>query len=85
MAPFFDDMHHYVAESSIDFLEKIEYEHSVYSEDLIRKICQEWSNGAFIEQGSYYGKLLTREQNNILSIHGVMWLKRIMKRRISML
>lgn len=74
--PLFDDMHHYVAESSIDFLEKIEYEHSVYSEDLIRKICQEWSNGAFIEQGSYYGKLLTREQNNILSIHGVMWPKK---------
>ena len=71
--PIFGDMHHYTGEKTIDRFLTLEYDRNVYSQELIRRLCEEWTNGVFREQGSYYGKLLKREQNNILSIQGVIW------------
>lgn len=71
--PIFDDMHHYTDETEIDRFDTLRYDHNIYSKDLVRKLCEEWADGAFMEQGSYYGKLFKRQQNNILSIQGVTW------------
>lgn len=71
--PIFDDMHHYTGETEIDRFDTLGYDHNVYSKELMRRLCEEWADGAFMEQGSYYGKLLKRQQNNILSIQGEIW------------
>lgn len=71
--PLFGDMHHHKTDKVYDLWEDIDYDRALYSDDLVKALCKEWSRGIFLEQSSYYGFLRSREQENGLVRSGVDW------------
>lgn len=71
--PLFGDAHHYKSERPYDMLQKLTFEREIYSEELIYRLGNEWAAGFFSDEPSYYGSMLTRENNNILGIKKVIW------------
>lgn len=71
--PLFRDSHHLAITKEYDMLESLTFDRGVYSEKLVRRICEEWSNGFFQEEPSFYGSLKTRENNNIMGIKKIVW------------
>lgn len=71
--PLLGDAHHYLIEKEHDFLGEISVDRSLYSAELIKKICEEWATGFFLEESSFYGSMKTRENNNILGLKKIIW------------
>ena len=43
--------------------------------ELIRQICTEFARGYFERESSFYGSLKAREDNNLLTVNGIIWQK----------
>lgn len=71
--PLFGDTHHYRIEKEYDMWGKITADKSMYSGELIKKLCEEWSEGFFLEEPSFYGSMKTRENNNIYGLRKIIW------------
>lgn len=71
--PLFGDAHHYVIEKEYDMLAGLKNVGDGYSRGLIKKVCEEWSEGFFMEESSYYGSMKTRENNNIFGLKKIIW------------
>lgn len=56
-----------------DPFSSIDYDKDMYPERLIRGLCEFWSDKVILEQSSYYGDLLARENNNMLGVKKVQW------------
>lgn len=56
-----------------DPLSLITFDEEMYPKDLIGRLCEFWSEKALLEQSSYYGDLLTRENCNMLGVKKVIW------------
>ena len=68
--PLFQDPHNYKGDLSYDCLEGIR---QIENRSLQISVYQDWARGYFMEQGSYYGGNVTRENNNILGVKKVKW------------
>lgn len=71
--PLFGDMHHHKTDTIYDLWKDIDYDRTVFSDELVKTLCTEWSRGVFLEQSSYYGFLKSREQNSMLPLSGIDW------------
>ncbi|MEY8235982.1 hypothetical protein AALA36_09635 [Lachnospiraceae bacterium 66-29] len=71
--PLFGDTHNYQGEKKIDFWSAYKKYETMYSEQLIHRVCIEFGRKFFEGEGSYYGSLKAREQNNLLSANGIVW------------
>ncbi|MCI9123157.1 MAG: hypothetical protein HFH35_03605 [Eubacterium sp.] len=71
----FGDMHHYKPDDGkpYDVWGNLQYDRNVFSDQLVRSLCQEWGRKVFLEQSSYYGPTRSRECNNALTMQGVDW------------
>lgn len=71
----FGDMHHYKPDDGIpyDVWGNLQYDRNVFSDQLVRSLCQEWGRKVFLGQSSYYGSTRSREGNNTLTMQGVDW------------
>ncbi len=56
-----------------DPLSKITFDEEMYPGELMGKLCEFWAEKALIEQSSYYGDLLARENCNMLGVKKVKW------------
>jgi hypothetical protein len=45
----------------------------MYPENAIRELCEFWCEKAMLEQATYYGELMSREQTNMLGVQKVIW------------
>lgn len=71
--PLFGDTHNYQGENKIDLWSSYKKFEITYSKELLQKLCTEFSRGFFQGEGSYYGSLKAREQNNLLLANGIIW------------
>lgn len=71
--PLFGDPHHFVIDTEYDMLENVTFDKKIYSEELAKKICEEWANGFFLEDASFYGKLKSRENHNNYGLKKIIW------------
>lgn len=72
--PLFHDAHFMQIESPYHPLqEAIELGRGVFSAELVELFSREWIRNVLMEQGSYYGELIGREKNNIVSLKGIVW------------
>lgn len=71
--PLFEDVHHFQGNCSYDLLENVEYDRSIYSRELVMRLCREWSGRFFMQESSYYGSIKSRARNNILSLKNIVW------------
>ena len=51
----------------------VTYDEEMYPKELIERLCVFWAEKAILEQASYYGDLLARENNNMLGVKKVQW------------
>lgn len=56
-----------------DPFSNISFDEEMYQREWIQNVCEVWSEQAVLEQSSYYGNLLTRENNNMLGVKKVQW------------
>ncbi|MBD5473697.1 MAG: hypothetical protein HDR20_12635 [Lachnospiraceae bacterium] len=63
--PLFGDTHNFHGEGSAYDWNKMGYDRDIYSIELVQKLCQEWTRGFFMEEGSYYGSAKPRYSNII--------------------
>lgn len=68
-----DAVHHYDSTLEYNPIENIQFDRSQFPEQIIVPFCQFWAKEALKEQSSFYGKLLTREDNNILGLKKISW------------
>jgi len=66
-------MHHHKTDQIYNLWKDIDYDRTLYSDELVKTLCKEWSRGVFLEQSSYYGFLKSREQNSMLPMSGIDW------------
>lgn len=72
--PLFHDSHHMQIDDPYDPLQEvIELGKGFFSKELITLLCREWGRNIFMEQGSYYGELRSRRENNGLALKGIEW------------
>lgn len=71
--PLFGDAHHMIIDKEYDMWNKVTIDRNIYSDDLLKQLCEEWSNGFFLEEPSFYGSMKTRENNNILGLKKIIW------------
>ncbi|MCM1154685.1 MAG: hypothetical protein NC489_27790 [Ruminococcus flavefaciens] len=72
--PLFGNAHHYEMQREYDMYSKLKIaEGGGYSTGLLKKVCEEWSEGFFLEEPSYYGSMKTRENNNIFGLKKIIW------------
>lgn len=71
--PLFKETHHYIIEKPYDMLADMTFDRDMYTDELVCKLCTEWSRGFFLEEPTYYGSLRTRENNNILGLKKIIW------------
>ncbi len=72
--PLFHDSHFMQIDSPYHPMqEAIESGRDVFSAELLETFCREWVRNVLIEQGSYYGELICREKNNVVSLKGIVW------------
>ena len=60
------------AERKDPFL-SITFNEEMYPRELIKELCEYWSEKALLEQSSYYGDLYVRENTNMLGVKKVIW------------
>ena len=72
-APLFGEVHNYPETTDYDMLERITFDKSRYSDELLRLFCAEWTRKGLLEESTYYGTLRSRERNNQISLQGITW------------
>lgn len=72
--PLFHDSHFMQIESPYHPLqEAVTAGRDFFSTELVETFSREWIRNVLIEQGSYYGELISREKNNVLSLKEIVW------------
>lgn len=72
--PLFQDAHHMQIDCIYNPLQEvIELGKDFFSKELITLFCREWSRNTFMDQGSYYGEMKNRKENNGLALKGIEW------------
>lgn len=72
--PLFHDSHFMRSDRLYHPMQEIiETGKGIFSTELVEIFCREWTRNVLIEQGSYYGELISREKNNVMSLKGVVW------------
>ena len=66
-------VHNWTDAVRTDPMSLISYDEKVYPKDLIEGFSRFWAKNALLEQGSYYGQLLERENCNMLGLKKVEW------------
>ena len=56
-----------------DPFSKMSFDEEMYPRELMYKLCEFWAEKAILEQSSYYGDLLVRENVNMLGVKKVQW------------
>ena len=71
---FGDEKYHNFAEAKrIDPFSSMTIDGEAYPEESVKELCRFWSEKAILEQSSYYGDLLARENANILGVKKTVW------------
>ncbi|SFT48928.1 hypothetical protein SAMN02910301_1329 [Lachnospiraceae bacterium XBD2001] len=65
--------HHFQHARREDLFQKIDFDRSMYPVDVIRPFVANWSEGVMLEQSSFYGHMMKREDNNMLGVQKVDW------------
>ena len=65
--------HHYNEAQRLDLFADLDYDKQMYPKDAIVPFVKNWSSQVMIEQSSFYGELLKREDNNIFGVQKVAW------------
>lgn len=73
--PLFGDSgcHHWEKKEPYDRLAAMDYDRERFPEDVIRPLCEYWSERFALEQSSYYGPVITREKINIMGLKKIIW------------
>lgn len=73
--PLFQDTHNYPNNTVKNIWAEFKQYEDLYSMELIRQICTEFARGYFERESSFYGSLKAREENNLLTVNGIIWQK----------
>ena len=68
-----DCKHHLYAAAAINPFTEIEFDRDIFHIDAIEPFVTFWCKEVIKEQASYYGKLLSREDNNMLGVKKIQW------------
>lgn len=72
-APLFGELHHYEGGLDYDMLQMLSYDKSRYDEDLVRAVCDQWTQADMMNDPTYYGKRRSREMNSRCFLEGNVW------------
>lgn len=68
-----DRFHNWSEAKKRDPFSSVTFDEELYPPELMKELCRFWSDKAILEQSSYYGDLLARENNNMLGVKKVLW------------
>jgi len=68
-----DKCHNWCDAERKDPFSSLSFDKDMYPSEVIKGLCEYWSEKALLEQSSYYGDLLTREKCNMLGVKKVQW------------
>lgn len=71
---FGDETYHNWKEAKkVNPFSRVIFDEEIFPRDIIEELCNYWAEKAILEQNSYYGNLLTRENGNMLGLKKVKW------------
>ena len=65
--------HHLSGAVKADLMQGLSFDKQMYPNEVVEPLCEYWSKGVLIEQGSYYGDMVKREGVNMLGVKHVVW------------
>lgn len=71
--PVLGKAHHYSIDEDYDMMQNIKYDKSIFKGNWVREFVNEWADGFFREEPTYYGSLKTREDDNQLGVKKIPW------------
>ncbi|MBR0091914.1 MAG: hypothetical protein IJP92_09460, partial [Lachnospiraceae bacterium] len=77
-APLFgrEYMHHMDVEKASDPLEILSYDREMFPDNVVSPVCEHWAEKVLLEQSSYYGGLVHREEHEIPGLKKTGWIGR---------
>jgi hypothetical protein len=65
--------HHFQEAALVNVMDSVSFEPGLYPEEILKSFIKYWSTAVMMEQSSFYGDLMLRENNNMLGVQKVDW------------
>ncbi len=68
-----NSVHHFKSAQRADLFAEIDFDRNMYPESIAKPFAANWAEGVMLEQSSFYGDMMRREDNNMLGVQKVNW------------